>query len=206
MKSLKQFLKREKASGKQIFPKGDEYFRAFELTPFEQTKVVILGQDPYHGESQAHGLCFSVQPGIQVPPSLVNIYKELNRDLGFQIPNHGFLEHWANQGVLLLNSVLTVEAGKAAAHQGQGWEQFTDRVIAIINEELENVVFMLWGGYAQKKGKFIDQNKHLVLKTSHPSPLSVYRGFNGCGHFSQVNEYLIQKGKAPVDWQLPLVV
>jgi uracil-DNA glycosylase len=206
MKALKQFLKQEKAAGKRIFPKGDEYFRAFDLTPFEQTKVVILGQDPYHGEHQAHGLCFSVQPGIQTPPSLVNIYKELERDLGFQIPNHGFLEHWAKQGVLLLNSVLTVEAGRAAAHQGQGWEEFTDQVIAVINEQLEHVVFMLWGSYAQKKGRFIDQQKHLVLKTSHPSPLSAYRGFLGCGHFSQANHYLQQSGREAINWQLPLQI
>ncbi|MEJ2043354.1 MAG: uracil-DNA glycosylase [Reinekea sp.] len=206
MQALKQFLKQEKSAGKRIFPKGGEYFRAFELTPFEQTKVVILGQDPYHGEHQAHGLCFSVQPGVQVPPSLANIYKELERDLGFQVPNHGFLEHWARQGVLLLNSVLTVEAGRAAAHQGRGWEQFTDRVISVINEQLEGVVYMLWGSYAQRKGQFIDQQKHLVLKTSHPSPLSAYRGFLGCGHFSQANQYIQHSGREPIDWQLPLQI
>ena len=206
MQDLKRFLRQQKAAGKRIFPKGDEYFRAFELTPFEQTRVVILGQDPYHGERQAHGLCFSVQPGIQVPPSLVNIYKELARDLDFQLPNHGFLEHWAKQGVLLLNSVLTVEAGRAAAHQGRGWETFTDRVIAVINEQLSGVVFLLWGSYAQKKGRFIDQQKHRVLKTSHPSPLSAYRGFLGCGHFSAANQYLKDNGRGEIDWQLPAEV
>ncbi|WP_044616870.1 uracil-DNA glycosylase [Gynuella sunshinyii] len=206
MKSLKHFLKHEKASGKQIYPRGEEYFRAFDLTPFEQTKVVILGQDPYHGEHQAHGLCFSVRPEVRVPPSLINIYKELNRDIGFTIPNHGYLESWAHQGVLLLNSVLTVEAGRAAAHQGKGWEQFTDRVIAVINEQLDNVVFMLWGSYAQRKGQFIDTRRHLVLKTTHPSPLSAHRGFLGCGHFSQANAYLQQCGRTPVNWQLPLQV
>lgn len=206
MKALKQFLVQEKASGKKIYPKGSEYFRAFDLTPFEQTRVVILGQDPYHGERQAHGLCFSVRPGVQVPPSLKNIYKELQRDIGFNIPHHGFLEAWASQGVLLLNSVLTVEAGKAAAHQGQGWEQFTDRVISLVNEQLSNVVFMLWGSYAQRKGQYIDTQKHLVLKTTHPSPLSAHRGFLGCGHFSQANAYLQQCGLSPINWQLPMQV
>jgi len=202
MQKLKQFLHGEKSQGKVVFPKGDEYFNAFQLTPFDQVKVVILGQDPYHGEGQAHGLCFSVQMGVKTPPSLVNIYKELATDVGFQIPNHGFLQHWAQQGVLLLNSVLTVERGQAASHQGKGWEQFTDKVIDIINQQHQGVVFMLWGSYAQKKGQFIDRQKHLVLTAPHPSPLSAHRGFFGCRHFSQANDYLQGQGKPIIDWQL----
>lgn len=203
MEQLKAFLVNEKKAGKVIYPKGDEYFNAFNLTPFEKVKVVIIGQDPYHGPNQAHGLCFSVQPGIPFPPSLRNIFKEINEELGLPIPSHGCLTHWADQGVLLLNAVLTVEQSKAAAHQGKGWETFTDAVIHKVNDELENVVFLLWGSYAQKKGSFIDKSKHCVLKSPHPSPLSAHRGFFGNGHFQQCNEYLESKGLAPIDWSVP---
>ncbi|MDP9838891.1 uracil-DNA glycosylase [Neorhizobium huautlense] len=203
MASLKQFLVAEKQAGKHIFPKGAEYFRALDLTPLDEVKVVILGQDPYHGAGQAHGLCFSVQPGVRTPPSLVNIYKEMQADLGIAPAKHGFLEHWAEQGVLLLNSVLTVEEGKAAAHQGQGWEKFTDAVIRTVNDECDGVVFILWGNYAQKKAAFVDQERHLVLKSAHPSPLSAHNGFLGSRPFSRTNEYLQSIGKDPVDWQLP---
>ncbi|MFN3636080.1 MAG: uracil-DNA glycosylase [Rhizobium rhizophilum] len=203
MHDLKAFLQREKADGKQIFPKGSEYFRALDLTPLDEVKVVILGQDPYHGAGQAHGLCFSVQPGVRIPPSLVNIYKEMQSDLGIPPARHGFLEHWARQGVLLLNSVLTVEEARAASHQGKGWEQFTDAVIRAVNEECEHVVFMLWGSYAQKKAAFVDRSRHLVLKAPHPSPLSAHNGFFGSRHFSQANEYLVSQGRNTIDWQLP---
>jgi uracil-DNA glycosylase len=203
MQQLRQFLQQQKELGKIIFPKGNEYFNAFNLTPFEQVKVVILGQDPYHGPNQAHGLCFSVQPGVALPPSLLNIFKELQRDLHIPMPNHGNLTHWAEQGVLLLNAVLTVEQGKAAAHQGKGWEQFTDAVIRELNDHREGIVFMLWGSYAQKKGQFIDRKKHCVLQAPHPSPLSAHRGFLGCGHFSKANEYLKQCGMEPIDWVVP---
>ncbi|MFN7125354.1 MAG: uracil-DNA glycosylase [Allorhizobium sp.] len=203
MGELKAFLQREKADGKQIFPKGSEYFRALDLTPLDEVKVVILGQDPYHGAGQAHGLCFSVQPGVRIPPSLVNIYKEMQSDLSIPPARHGFLEHWARQGVLLLNSVLTVEEARAASHQGQGWEQFTDAVIRAVNEECEHVVFMLWGSYAQKKAAFVDRSRHLVLKAPHPSPLSAHNGFFGSRHFSQANEYLVSQGRNAIDWQLP---
>jgi uracil-DNA glycosylase len=203
MGELKAFLQREKADGKQIFPKGSEYFRALDLTPLDEVKVVILGQDPYHGTGQAHGLCFSVQPGVRIPPSLVNIYKEMQSDLGIPPARHGFLEHWARQGVLMLNSVLTVEEARAASHQGQGWEQFTDAVIRAVNEECEHVVFMLWGSYAQKKAAFVDRSRHLVLKAPHPSPLSAHNGFFGSRHFSQANEYLVSQGRNAIDWQLP---
>lgn len=203
MRNLKDFLQAEKAAGKQIFPKGAEYFRALDLTPLDEVRVVILGQDPYHGAGQAHGLCFSVRPGVRIPPSLVNIYKELQSDLGIAPARHGFLEHWAQQGVLLLNSVLTVEEARAASHQGQGWERFTDAVIRAVNEDCEHVVFMLWGSYAQKKAAFVDGARHLVLKAPHPSPLSAYNGFFGCRHFSQANEYLLSKGRNAIDWQLP---
>jgi len=203
MGELKAFLQREKADGKHIFPKGSEYFRALDLTPLDEVKVVILGQDPYHGAGQAHGLCFSVQPGVRIPPSLVNIYKEMQSDLGIPPARHGFLEHWARQGVLLLNSVLTVEEARAASHQGQGWEQFTDAVIRAVNEECEHVVFMLWGSYAQKKAAFVDRSRHLVLKAPHPSPLSAHNGFFGSRHFSQANEYLVSQGRNAIDWQLP---
>ncbi|MGE7367791.1 uracil-DNA glycosylase [Neorhizobium sp. NPDC001467] len=203
MADLRQFLVAEKEAGKRIFPKGSEYFRALDLTPLDEVKVVILGQDPYHGAGQAHGLCFSVQPGVRTPPSLVNIYKELRDDLGIEPAKHGFLEHWAEQGVLLLNSVLTVEEGKAAAHQGRGWEKFTDAVIRTVNDECDGVVFILWGSYAQKKASFVDQERHLVLKSAHPSPLSAHNGFLGSRPFSKTNEYLQSIGKDPVDWQLP---
>lgn len=203
MADLKRFLKDEYAAGKAIFPKGSEYFRALDLTPLDSVKVVILGQDPYHGDGQAHGLCFSVKPDVKVPPSLVNIYKEIEADLGIPRPHHGFLEHWAKQGVLLLNSVLTVERGLAASHQGRGWEKFTDKVIETVNGLDHPVVFMLWGSYAQKKASFVDTSKHLVLKAPHPSPLSAHRGFLGCGHFSKANAFLEKNGRTPIDWSLP---
>jgi len=203
MYGLKTFLRVEKDQKKIIFPHSSNWFHALETTPLDEVKVVILGQDPYHQPGQAHGLCFSVQPGVKVPPSLVNIYKELETDLGIAIPDHGYLENWAKQGVLLLNAVLTVEDSNANAHQGKGWEQFTDKIISTVNEQCDHVVFMLWGSYAQKKGKMIDDQKHLVLKAAHPSPLSAYRGFFGCKHFSQANSYLVDKGKDIVDWNVP---
>lgn len=203
MKNLKSFLLEQKEKRKIIFPKGKEYFNAFHFTPFDQVKVVILGQDPYHGPGQAHGLCFSVQQGVPPPPSLKNIFAEIQKDLDIPIQNHGYLESWARQGVLLLNSVLTVERGRAGSHSGKGWEEFTDRVIQVLNSEGENIVFMLWGSYAQKKAAFVDQKKHLVLKSPHPSPLSAHRGFFGCRHFSKANEYLRQRGLAEIDWSLP---
>jgi uracil-DNA glycosylase len=203
MQQLRDFLLAEKKSGKRIFPKGSEFFNAFKHTPLDKVKVVILGQDPYHGEGQAHGLCFSVQPGVAVPPSLKNIYKELQAELDFEIPNHGYLTTWADQGVLLLNSVLSVECARAASHQGKGWEQFTDRVIEVINAQREGVVFLLWGSYAQRKGAIIDSTRHCVLKAPHPSPLSAHRGFFGCGHFVAANRYLQDRGETPIDWRLP---
>ena len=209
MAQLKDFLLAEKAAGKRIFPKGSEWFRALDLTPLDKVRVVILGQDPYHGEGQAHGLCFSVRPGVRPPPSLVNIYKELKEDLGIERPAHGFLEHWAQQGVLLLNSVLTVEMARAASHQGKGWEQFTDAVIRLVAAKEEPVVFLLWGSYAQKKAAFVQTvergGRHLVLKAAHPSPLSVHNGFMGCRHFSKTNAFLEERGMAPIDWALPAV-
>jgi uracil-DNA glycosylase len=203
MAALKTFLVSEKAAGKRIFPKGSEWFRALDLTPLDAVRVVILGQDPYHGEGQAHGLCFSVQPGVRPPPSLINIYKELEADLGIRPVTHGFLEHWARQGVLLLNSVLTVEQAKAAAHQGKGWERFTDAIIRLVNEKEAPVVFMLWGAYAQRKAAFVDTSRHLVIKSAHPSPLSAHNGFVGSRPFSQANAFLNSKGLEPIDWQLP---
>ncbi len=203
MQKLKQFLRLAKDQKKNIYPKSKNIFSAFKLTPIDKVKVVILGQDPYHGPNQAHGLCFSVLPGISLPPSLVNIYKELHDDLGIPPAKHGFLEHWAKQGVLLLNSVLTVEKGIAAAHSGQGWEQFTDYVIKILNEQDRAIVFVLWGSYAQKKGQIVDLKKHIVLKTTHPSPLSAYRGFLGSKQFSKINEHLKNLNQEPIDWQLP---
>lgn len=203
MAALKAFLKAEKAAGKTIYPKGNEWFRALDLTPLDKVRVVILGQDPYHGPGQAHGLCFSVKPGVRPPPSLLNIYKELESDLGVHRPKHGFLEHWANQGVLLLNSVLTVEMAKAASHQGKGWERFTDAIIRLVNDRPAPVVFMLWGAYAQKKAAFVDSSRHLVLKAAHPSPLSAHNGFLGCRHFSQCNAFLQRNGLQPIDWALP---
>jgi uracil-DNA glycosylase len=203
MQQLKSFLLERKASGAAIFPAGPNYFRALDLTPLDKVKVVILGQDPYHGPGQAHGLSFSVRPGVRIPPSLINIYKEIERDLGIAPPRHGFLESWAKQGVLLLNSVLTVERGQAGAHQGKGWEKFTDAIIHKVNEQAEPCVFLLWGSHAQKKASFINRDRHLVLKAPHPSPLSAHRGFLGCGHFSQANAFLQRNGRAPVEWQLP---
>ena len=203
MAELKRFLVAEREGGKRIFPKGSEWFRALDLTPLDQVRVVILGQDPYHGAGQAHGLCFSVQPGVQTPPSLVNIYKELQSDLGIKPARHGFLEHWAKQGVLLLNSVLTVEMGRAASHRDRGWERFTDAIIREINARPDPVVFMLWGSYAQKKASFVDTSRHLVLKAPHPSPLSAHSGFFGCRHFSQANAFLESRGLKPIDWALP---
>jgi uracil-DNA glycosylase len=209
MAALKSFLLAEKAAGKRIFPKGGEWFRALDLTPLDRVRVVILGQDPYHGPGQAHGLCFSVQPGVRTPPSLVNIYKELNSDLGLAPPRHGFLEHWAEQGVLLLNSVLTVEQGLAASHRGRGWETFTDAVIRRVAAKEAPVVFLLWGSYAQKKAGFVQTveqgGRHLVLKAAHPSPLSAHNGFLGCRHFSQANAFLEAQGQTPIDWSLPAV-
>lgn len=203
MDDLRAYLLEQKAAGRRIFPRGSEYFRALDLTPLEEVRVVILGQDPYHGEGQAHGLCFSVQPGVRTPPSLVNIYKEMQADLGIPPARHGFLEHWAKQGVLLLNSVLTVEMGRAASHQGRGWERFTDAVIRAVNEQEQPVVFILWGAYAQKKAAFVDRDRHLVLRSAHPSPLSAHNGFLGSRPFSKANAFLEQHGRKPIDWQLP---
>ncbi len=203
MAELKRFLVREKESGKRIFPAGSNWFRALDLTPLDKVRVVILGQDPYHGPGQAHGLCFSVPGGVQPPPSLVNIFKELESDLGVRPARHGFLEHWARQGVLLLNSVLTVEMGRAASHREKGWERFTDAIIREVNAKTEPVVFMLWGGYAQRKAAFVDAAKHLVLKAPHPSPLSAHSGFFGCRHFSKANAFLESRGLPPIDWALP---
>lgn len=184
----------------QCFPPAGQIFRAFDLCPFDKVRVVIIGQDPYHDFNQAHGLCFSVQEGVPVPPSLVNIYKEIQRDLGKPIPTSGNLTHWAEQGVLLLNATLTVEAHRAGSHQGKGWEELTDAAIQALNNQRSNIVFMLWGSYAQRKGQFIDRRRHLVLTAVHPSPLSAYRGFIGCGHFSQANAYLKQHGQPPINW------
>lgn len=203
MQQLAAFLRERKASGAQIFPPGADIFAAFDACPFDATKVVVLGQDPYHGAGQAHGLCFSVRPGVDVPPSLVNIFKEIQRDLGIAPPDHGCLLPWAQQGVLLLNSVLTVEAGRAGSHQGKGWEGFTDHVVEVLNRERDGLVFLLWGSYAQTKGKVIDPRRHRVLKAPHPSPLSAHRGFIGCGHFSAANEYLARRGQVAIDWRLP---
>jgi uracil-DNA glycosylase len=203
MVALKRFLEAEKAAGKRIFPKGSDYFRALDLTPLNAVKVVILGQDPYHGPGQAHGLCFSVQPGVRVPPSLVNIYKEMQSDLGIPPAHHGFLEHWAKQGVLLLNNVLTVEMGQAASHHGRGWEQFTDAVIALVNAKADPVVFILWGAHAQRKAAAVDTSRHLVLKSAHPSPLSAHNGFLGSRPFSRANAFLEAKGRGAIDWALP---
>ena len=202
MQGVRAFLLGEKSAGKTIYPKGNDIFNALNTTPLHDVKVVILGQDPYHGPNQAHGLCFSVQKGVEIPPSLKNIYKELVDDIGFQPPEHGYLQSWAEQGVLLLNATLTVEARKAGSHQGKGWEQFTNAVISAVNNHCQDVVFLLWGSHAQKKGAAIDSQKHLVLKAPHPSPLSAYRGFLGCKHFSKANTYLHSKGRKPVDWQL----
>ena len=207
MQALKDFLVAEKAAGKQIYPNGGEYFRALDLTPLDKVRVVILGQDPYHGPGQAHGLCFSVRPGVPPPPSLVNIYKEMHADLGIERARHGFLEHWARQGVLLLNSVLTVENGRAASHRERGWEKFTDTVIRLVAARPDPVVFILWGSYAQKKAAFVEDvargGRHLVLKAPHPSPLSAHAGFFGSKPFSRTNAFLESNGSAPIDWRLP---
>lgn len=200
MQNLKAFLQAEKEAGRVIYPKGPEIFNAMNTTPFDAVKVVIIGQDPYHGPDQAHGLAFSVRRGIPVPPSLVNIYKEIESTFGTKMPRHGDLTGWARQGVLLLNATLTVQQANAGSHQKRGWEEFTDAVIRAVNERHEHVVFMLWGSYAQKKGAFIDRKKHLVLQAPHPSPLSAHRGFLGCGHFKKTNDYLVAKGRAPIDW------
>ena len=203
MRQLAAFLRERKAKGARIFPPGPQIFAAFDATPFDEVKVVILGQDPYHGYGQAHGLCFSVLPDVAPPPSLENIFKEIEGDLGIPRPDHGYLMPWARQGVLLLNAVLTVEEGRAGAHQGKGWEGFTDHVIETLSREREHLVFLLWGSYAQKKGAVIDARRHCVLRAPHPSPLSAHRGFFGCGHFSAANKYLQQHGMKPIDWRLP---
>ena len=203
MQELRDFLLTRKAHRAVIYPPGAKIFNAMNSTPFEQVRVVILGQDPYHGPGQAHGLCFSVLPGIRVPPSLANIYREIQADLGIAPPHHGYLQSWAEQGVLLLNAVLTVERGQAGSHQGKGWERFTDTIVQLLNNEREGLVFMLWGSYAMKKGTVIDRRKHLVLRAPHPSPLSAHRGFLGCRHFSTANEYLQQHQQQPIDWSVP---
>lgn len=203
MQQLSAFLRQRKAAGATVYPAGKDIFAALDATPFDAVKLVILGQDPYHGPGQAHGLCFSVLPGVAVPPSLLNIYKELEASTGFTRPDHGCLLPWARQGVLLLNAVLTVEDGKPGSHQGRGWEGFTDHVIETLSREREGLVFLLWGSYAQKKGAVIDPRRHRVLKAPHPSPLSAHRGFLGCGHFTAANEYLRRQNKAPIDWTLP---
>ncbi|WP_029036078.1 uracil-DNA glycosylase [Salinimicrobium xinjiangense] len=199
-KELREFIVAEYQNS-ECFPHPDNIFRAFDLSSFDETKVVIIGQDPYHGYGQAHGLCFSVQPQTKVPPSLVNIYREIREDLGKPVPSHGNLQHWAEQGVLMLNATLTVRAGQAGSHQGKGWEKFTDAIIELLSEEKENLVFLLWGGPAQKKGKKINSEKHLVLTSGHPSPLAANRGYwFGNKHFSKTNDYLISRGKEPIDW------
>jgi uracil-DNA glycosylase len=203
MLQLKQFLKQQKHQGKVIYPPGKLIFNALNSTPFERVKVVILGQDPYHGPNQAHGLCFSVLPGVRFPPSLQNIYKELKTDLDIDPPNHGSLQAWAEQGVLLLNATLTVEKSNAGSHQGKGWEQFTNAVVNALNEQREGLVFLLWGSYAQQKGQFIHRDKHLVLQAPHPSPFSANRGFFGCKHFSKTNDYLRTHGQSSVNWAIP---
>jgi uracil-DNA glycosylase len=207
MAALRAWLEAERRSGKRIFPDADNWLRALDLTPLDEVRVVILGQDPYHGEGQAHGLCFSVQPGVRTPPSLVNIYKELEADLAIAPAAHGHLEYWARQGVLLLNDVLTVEMGRAASHKGQGWERFTDAVVRAVAARPDPVVFMLWGAPAQKKAAFVrgvdEGGHHLVLEAPHPSPLSAYRGFLGCRHFSSANAFLEANGQKPIDWRLP---
>lgn len=198
---LFKFVKNEYAT-RQIFPPADDIFNAFHLTPLHEVKVVILGQDPYHNDGQAHGLCFSVKPDVDIPPSLVNIYQELHDDLGCYIPNNGYLTKWAKQGVLMLNTVLTVRAHQANSHRGMGWEQFTDAAIRILNEQDRPIVFILWGSPAQKKAQMLNNPKHLILKAPHPSPLSAYRGFFGSRPFSQTNEFLVKNGLEPIDWQI----
>ena len=201
-KELRHFLDTEKQSGKTIYPPGSLIFNAFNSTPFDKVKVVILGQDPYHGDGQAHGLCFSVQYGVKPPPSLVNIYKELKSDVGFEIPAHGNLQKWTEQGVFLLNAMLTVEANQPASHQKKGWEEFTNAVIQKLSKERSGLIFMLWGNFAQQKAVLIDETKHTILKAAHPSPFSAYNGFFGCKHFSKTNEILKAKGEEEIDWQV----
>ncbi len=204
MQRLRRFLQGEKQARKVIYPRGEHIFHALDTTPLPDVRVVIIGQDPYHGPRQAHGLCFSVQPGVALPPSLENIFREINDDLGGPgrrlDGSRGCLEPWARQGVLLLNAVLTVERGRAASHQGQGWETFTDAAVNVLNTTRDGLVFLLWGGYAQRKGDIVDRDRHCVLTASHPSPLSAHRGFFGCGHFSRANAYLENRGLAPIDW------
>lgn len=203
MQALAAFLRAERARGATIYPPGAQMFAALDATPFDTVKVVILGQDPYHGPGQAHGLSFSVPPGVPVPPSLRNIFTEIERDLGIAAPDHGCLLPWARQGVLLLNAVLSVQAGQAGSHQGKGWEGFTDHIVETLSREREGLVFMLWGSYAQAKGRIIDNRRHCVLRAPHPSPLSAHRGFIGCGHFGKANRWLQGQGLAPIDWRLP---
>ena len=203
MRELSRFLRMRKAAGAEVYPPGGLIFNALDSTPPSKLRAVILGQDPYHGPGQAHGLCFSVRPGVPVPPSLANIYRELHDDIDFRTPRHGCLQPWAEHGVLLLNAVLTVERGQAGAHQGKGWERFTDRVVAVANAHDQPLVFFLWGSHAQRKGQAIDRDRHLVLTAPHPSPLSAHRGFLGCRHFSQANRWLEERGQAPLHWCLP---
>ncbi len=203
MQKLREFLLQEKRAGKTIYPEGKNIFQAMNLLPFEDVKVVIIGQDPYHGPGQSHGLCFSVMPGVAIPPSLHNIFKEIETDLGIAPASHGYLRSWAEQGVLLLNSVLTVERNRSGSHQGKGWERFTDAIIHRLNSEHSGLVFFLWGSYAQKKGSIIDSSRHLVLESVHPSPLSAHRGFFGNQHFSMANAYLRDQKKSPISWELP---
>lgn len=202
MRKLREFLVAEKKAHKRVYPKGKEIFNALDLTPVDKVRVVIIGQDPYHGSDQAHGLCFSVRPGVQCPPSLLNIFQEIKDDLSVSCipPGRGCLHPWARQGVLLLNSVLTVVDGRAGSHQGRGWETFTDRIVEVVNNQCDSVVFLLWGSYAQRKGSIVDRQRHLVLSAPHPSPLSAHRGFFGCRHFSRANDYLADRGLQPIDW------
>lgn len=202
MVELREYLQQENFSKHVVYPKDADIFNALNTTPFKNIRVVIIGQDPYHGPNQAHGLAFSVRKGVPLPPSLLNIYKEIKQEFGTEIPRHGDLTHWARQGVLLINATLTVRQASAGSHQGKGWEKFTDTVICEINDRLTNVVFMLWGAYAKKKGEFINRKKHLVLTAPHPSPLSAHRGFMGCGHFLKANEYLSKHGYSPIDWEI----
>ena len=202
---LREFLRQEHSACKEIYPPGPMIFNSLNSTPLDKVKVVIIGQDPYHGPGQAHGLCFSVQLGVTTPPSLVNIYKELKRDLNIDISNHGHLQRWADQGVLMLNTTMTVERAKPNSHDGKGWQSFTDRIIEVVSGHHLHLVFLLWGAHAQDKQSLIDTNKHLVLKSAHPSPLSAYRGFLGCGHFSRTNKFLEHNGDNPIDWRLPQI-
>lgn len=203
MQALRDFLAAERARGRVIYPPMPQVFNALDSTPFEAVRVVILGQDPYIGPGQAHGLSFSVPPGVPPPPSLLNIYAELERDLGLPRPRHGHLQAWAERGVLLLNSVLTVAAGQSGSHQNRGWESFTDRIVDLLNQERSRLVFLLWGSYAIRKGRLLDRSRHCVLSAPHPSPLSAHRGFIGCGHFGKANAYFRATGQSPLDWSLP---